>query len=192
CLIAMGLRDLQEADASLVDFRRGIGNAMQEVTNLSADIERLSHRLHPSRFELLGLAAAAGGHCRELSDQYKVLIDFRAEDIPRDLPREAALSIFRVLQEALRNAIKHSGSQRFEVFLAHNSDEIHLTVRDSGKGFDAADVMKGTGLGLISMKERIALVGGELSIESQAQTGTMVDVRVPLSSATTRSPMRLS
>jgi signal transduction histidine kinase len=192
CLIGMSLGELKNADASTVDFKSGIGNAIQEVTNLQADIQRLSRRLHPSRLELLGLAAAAAGHCRELADHHKVPIDFRAENVPRDLPREAALSTFRVLQEALGNAIRHSGSQRFEVFLTHNSNEIHLTVRDSGRGFDADDAMRGPGLGLTSMKERVALVDGELSIESQPQTGTMVDVRVPLHSSTARSPTRWS
>jgi signal transduction histidine kinase len=96
------------------------------------------------------------------------------------LSPEISLSIFRVLQEALRNAIKHSGSQRFDVLLNHNSNAIHLTVHDPGRGFDAAQATRGRGLGLTSMKERIALVGGELSIESQQPNGTTVYVRVPL------------
>jgi signal transduction histidine kinase len=100
--------------------------------------------------------------------------------MPRDLSPEISLSIFRVLQEALQNAVKHSGAKHFEVLLKHNSNEIQLAVLDPGRGFDTAQAVKGPGLGLTSIKERIALVGGELSIESRPQKGTTVNVRVPL------------
>jgi len=179
----VSLGNLKEGDTSLTEFRRGIENAMQQVSSLNTDVQRLSHRLHSSKLELLGLAAAAAGYCGEVADQYKVQIELRAYDVPRDLSREISLSLFRVLQEALQNALKHSGSQRFDVRLSHTSNEIHLTVRDSGRGFDAAETMNRRGLGLISMKERVALVDGELSIQSQPQKGTTVHVRVPLRSA---------
>jgi signal transduction histidine kinase len=100
------------------------------------------------------------------------------------LSQEVSLCVFRVLQEALQNAIKHSGSQRFQVSLGHISNEILLTVHDSGIGFDPAEAMKGRGLGLTSMKERLKLVDGELSIESRPRTGTTIHVRVPLISRT--------
>lgn len=184
CLIQLSLANLKEDDASQVELRRGIENAIQQVSNLSSDIQRLTHRLHSSKLELLGLAAAAAGHCGEVGGQHKLQIELRIEDIPGELPAEISLSVFRLLQEALQNAIKHSGSPRFEVLLTHNSNEIHLTVRDSGRGFDTAQAIKGRGLGLTSMKERVALVDGELSIESQPQKGTTVFVRVPLRSTT--------
>jgi signal transduction histidine kinase len=142
-------------------------------------VQGLSHRLHSSKLEFLGLAKAAADYCGELAGQHKVQIDYREENLPRDLSPEISLSIFRVLQEALQNAIKHSGTNRFEVLLSHDSNEIHLRVHDPGKGFDAAQAMKGRGLGLTSMKERVALVGGELSIDSQPQNGTTVYVRMP-------------
>ena len=178
----MNLEKLKRTDTPVVELRNGIGNAFLAIANLAADIQCLSHRLHSSKLEFLGLAAAAAGYCGEVGDQHKVQIEFRAGNIPRELPPEISLSVFRVLQEVLQNAIKHSGSRRFEVLLNRNSNEIHLTVRDFGKGFDAAQATKGRGLGLISMKERVALVDGELSIESQPQKGTTVDVRVPLRS----------
>lgn len=156
---------------------------MEQMSDLSTDIQRLSHRLHSSNLELLGLAAAAAGYCSEVGDQHNVHVELRAENIPRDVPPEIALSIFRVLQEALNNAIKHSGSPRCDVILTHNGDEIELTVRDSGRGFDAAHAIKARGLGLTSMKERMTLVDGDLSIESQPGKGTTVHVRVPLRSA---------
>ena len=144
CLILLSLEHLKEGDASPVELRRGIGNAMQHVSDINADIHRLSHRLHSSRLEFLGLAAAAAGYCGEVGDQHKVHIDLRAENIPRELPPEISLSIFRVLQEAVQNAIKHSGSSRVDVSLDHNSNAIQLTVRDSGRGFDSAQANKGT------------------------------------------------
>jgi signal transduction histidine kinase len=96
------------------------------------------------------------------------------------MPREIALCLFRVLQEALQNAVKHSGSQRFQVFLRGTPDGIELTVHDSGVGFDPEDVAKGNGLGLTSMKERLKLVNGQLSITSKSQHGTTVHAWVPL------------
>jgi PAS domain S-box-containing protein len=185
CVLAMSLGSLRnDANTSRVEFKQGIGQAVKEVSNLASDLQALSHRLHSSKLEFLGLAAAVAGFCSELADQHKVEIDLHSENIPRDLSPEIALSIFRVLQEALQNAIKHSGSLRFEVSLSCGSNEIELTVRDSGKGFDAVEAMKGRGLGLTSMKERVALVNGELSIESQRQIGTTIHLRVPLVSKT--------
>ena len=180
CLLLVSLETLKEGGISLDEFRHGIGNAMQQVSTLSTDVQRLSRRLHPSKLKLLGLAAATAGLCREVADQHKVQIELRVDDIPRELSPEISLAVFRALQEALQNAVKHSGSQRFEVLLNHNSNEIRLTVRDSGRGFDAAQASKGRGLGLTGMKERVALVDGELSIQSQLEKGTTVDVRVPL------------
>jgi len=182
CLIILNLGQLKEADTSLVELRQGLGHAIQEIAQLNKDIQRLSHGLHSSKLELIGLATAAAGHCAEVADQHHVQIELRAENIPGDLSPAISLSLFRVLQEALQNAIKHSGSRRVDVSLAHDANAIDLTVCDSGSGFDAAQAMKGRGLGLISMKERVSLVDGELSISSEPQKGTTVYVRVPLRS----------
>lgn len=179
-LIIMSLGELVDGDTPLAEFRRGVGSVMQHLSNLNTDVHRLSHRLHSSRLELLGLAAAAMGYCGEVAEQHKVHVDVRTQNIPRALPSEISLSIFRVLQEALQNAVKHSGSPGFEVLLIQDSNVIHLMVRDSGRGFDAAQAIKGRGLGLTSMKERVALIDGELTIDSQPQKGTSIHVRVPL------------
>src|SRR5262249_31533473 len=181
-LILLTLGNLKNGGTSLLEFRHGVGYVMQQVLDLSTDVRRLSYRLHSSKLELLGLAATAAVYCREVAYQHKVQIELRADNIPRDLSPEISLSIFRVLQEALQNALKHSGSQRFEVLLNHKSNQILLTVHDSGRGFDPALAIKGRGLGLTSMKERVALVDGELSIQSQPKTGTTVSVRVPFRS----------
>jgi signal transduction histidine kinase len=111
-----------------------------------------------------------------------VEIDFRSHDLPSPLPPEISLSLFRVLQEALHNSAKHSGVQQFEVEVFEASDEIHLIVRDLGRGFNPETAMNGRGLGLVSMQERMKLVKGEFSIDSQINRGTTIHARVLLSS----------
>jgi PAS domain S-box-containing protein len=181
-LLIMNLDRLgAEGQASRYDFRDRVVKARENASNLAHDIQALSHRLHSSKLEYFGLAKAAAIHCRELSDQHHVEIDLQSNDVPDDLSREIAVCMFRVLQEALQNAIKHSHSQRFDVLFNRSvRGEICLTVHDSGIGFDSVEAIKGPGLGLISMKERLELVGGELSIESQPGKGTTVHASVPL------------
>jgi signal transduction histidine kinase len=130
----------------------------------------------------LGLAPAAKSFCREFSDQQKVEITFHSENIPKELPLEISVCLFRVLQEALQNATKHSGSRQFHVSLKDGTNEIELTVHDSGHGFDPEKAIKGRGLGLTSMRERLKLVNGELSIDSQLERGTTIKAHVPFSS----------
>jgi PAS domain S-box-containing protein len=153
-----------------------VGN---QVADLASDIQALSHRLHPPKLDYLGLAAAAAGFCRELPERHGVEIDFHSENIPKELPREISLCLFRVLQEALQNAIKHSGSRHFQVSLRGGANEVELTVHDSGVGFEPEKALKGRGLGLTSMQERLKLVDGQLSIDSKPQSGTTIQARVP-------------
>jgi PAS domain S-box-containing protein len=183
--VKLNLETLRKgAQTSMADLREDIGKAIQQVCNLTSDMQAMSHRLHSSKLKYLGLAAAAAGYCNELADQHKVEIDLHSQNIPKDLSEEISLCIFRILQEALQNAIKHSGSRRFQVSLSRTSNEIFLTVHDSGIGFDPVEAIKGRGLGLTSMKERLKLIDGELSIESQLRAGTTIHVRVPLTSRT--------
>jgi PAS domain S-box-containing protein len=181
-LLALNLDRLQQdLPTSAAEFRPEIGKARKEVEDLGNDIQGLSHRLHSSKLEITGLARAAASFCKELSDRQKVQIDFHSENVPKELSKDISLCLFRVLQEALQNATKHSGSQHFQVSLRVESDEIYLMVRDSGSGFDPAEAMNGRGLGLTSMKERLKLVNGDLSIESQLRSGATIQARVPLS-----------
>jgi PAS domain S-box-containing protein len=152
----------------------------RRVVELGSDIHALSHRLHSSKLEYLGIAAAASSFCRELSEKHQVQTDFQSEAIPEKLPKEVALCLFRVLQEALQNAIKHSGTQRFEVFLEGRPNSIELTVRDWGIGFDPVKALERPGLGLTSMNERLKLVDGDFSIDSPDGGGTLVRATVPL------------
>ena len=156
------------------------GKHCQILVDLGKDIQALSHRLHSSKLEYLGLVTAAKSFCRELSEQRNVRIEFKHSDIPSAVPMEISLCLFRVLQEALQNAVRHSGGQDFAVEVRGTQDGIRLIVSDSGIGFDWQDAINRRGLGLISMRERLRLVNGELSIESQPGRGTTVLARVPL------------
>jgi len=159
--------------------RDHIRQASQLVSDVSDDIQAISHRLHSSKLEYLGLATAAKTFCRDLSEQRHVRIEFKHSDIPTALPKEISLCLFRVLQEALQNAVKHSGAADVSVKVQGTLDGIHLTVSDSGVGFNWRHAVNGRGLGLISMRERLRLVNGELSIQSEPGRGTTILARVP-------------
>jgi len=169
----------QHPHNSVVEVTDHIRRVCQDVSDLGKDIQALSHRLHSSKLEYLGLAAAARSFCEESSEQHKVEIEFSHAGIPRSLPKEISLCLFRVLQEALQNAVRHSGERHFRVELLGTSRGVQLTVNDLGVGFDEQDAMGRRGLGLISMRERMQLVGGAFSIESKPGGGTTIRARVP-------------
>jgi signal transduction histidine kinase len=169
-----------QAAGSVVGVHEYLQKARQRVADLGQDIQTLSHRLHSSKLEYLGLAAAARSFCHELSEQRTVRIEFKHSDIPTTIPKEISLCLFRVLQEALHNAVKHSSDQNFTVEVHGTKEGISLTVSDRGIGFDWQDAMNRRGLGLISMRERLRLVNGELSIQSEPGRGTTVLAHVRL------------
>ena len=180
-LLAVSLEGLkQDLPASNGQMSRRFKEVQEQVSDLGIGIQALSHRLHSSKLEYLGLAAACEGFCREFSVQQNVEIDFHSQDIPKELPQETALCLFRVLQEALQNAAKHSGVRQFEVLLKATSNEIQLSVHDSGVGFDVQKAMSGHGLGFTSMKERMKLIDGHLSIDLKPQGGTTIHARARL------------
>jgi PAS domain S-box-containing protein len=161
------------------DIQKGIAKAIQDSSDIGKELRALSQRLHSSNLEYLGLAAAASAYCRERSTQHTVEVNFNSEGIPIDLPQEIAVCFFRVLQEAVQNAIKHSASRNLQVTLKGKADEIELTVSDFGVGFDPDDASKVRGLGLTSMKERLKLVNGTFVLDSQLGRGTKIHARVP-------------
>jgi PAS domain S-box-containing protein len=155
--------------------------------DLASDVQSLSHELHSSKLEYLGITTAMRAFCHEFSDQQNVEVIFDHDEIPRTLPQDISLCLFRVSQEALQNAVKHSGVRHFDVELRCAPDAIQLTVHDSGAGFDREGALKTKGLGLVSMAERVKLVGGRFSIDSQPHRGTTIRARVPLSKAASAS-----
>ena len=159
----------------------GCVDALQKQTaEIIADVQALSHELHPPRLLYLGVVAAMRGFCEELSRQKSAEIHFRYENVPGKVPPDVSLCLFRVLQEALHNAVRHSQVRHFDVQLCGTGDALDLTVRDKGVGFDVDEANRGRGLGLTSMKERLKLVGGELFIESRSTRGTTVLARAPI------------
>ena len=170
----------QSPPASAAELEQAIGGVSQGIADLAADIQALSHRLHPAKLELLGLEGAAAGFCQELSRRHGVTIDVHFENIPTTLPREISLCLYRVLQEALQNVVKHCVSRRAHVSLNGQINTINLMVKDSGAGFNPDEAMKGPGLGLTSMQERLKVVGGQLSINSEQGRGTTIHAVAPL------------
>jgi signal transduction histidine kinase len=164
------------------DIGRRIGDLRNQATDITTDVQSLSHELHSSKLEYLGIEVAAKNFCKEFCEHQGVEIDFQSYDVPAALPSDLSLPLYRVLQESLRNATKHSGVNRFEVKLWGSAQDVQLTVKDQGAGFDSEAATKGAGLGLTSMQERLRLVGGELSIISQPKRGTTIHARVRLNS----------
>jgi PAS domain S-box-containing protein len=156
-------------------------HAIAEVAReVSSNIHGLSHQLHPSKLDTLGLEASLMGLCREFTGQHNLQVQFVHNDIPRHIPKNVTLCLFRIAQEALRNVVKHSGALEAKVELSSDGDQIDLCISDSGAGF-SPDSAKGiSGLGIVSMRERLRLVDGHLSIESEPWHETQIRVRVPL------------
>jgi signal transduction histidine kinase len=183
-LVAVTLTSvLKGLQASDLRMRRTMEEASASISGLGNDIQAISRRLHSSSLEYLGLKSAAAGLCREFGERHDLEIAFHSAGLPEVLPDEVSLGLFRVLQEALQNAVKHSGTRKIEVFLLGESTYIQLLVRDFGKGFDPGSASHGQGLGLTSMKERLRLVGGDLAIDSKPRHGTTVIAHVPVGSA---------
>jgi signal transduction histidine kinase len=170
----------QDPTNSVATIRNRVREQLKRVQEISSDVQEMSHRLHSSKLRYLGIAVAARSFCQELAELHQVEIDFTHADIPPKVPEEISLCLFRVMQEALRNAVKHSGVRHFEVELGGAQDELRLTVRDAGLGFEPEDLVSKRGLGLISMQERVNLLNGTFSINSQPGCGTTIHARVPL------------
>jgi signal transduction histidine kinase len=162
--------------------------AWEHCSEIAGDVQALSHELHPSMLDLLGLTAAMKNFCREFSQQQDVVVEFSHTDVPDALPRDVSLSLFRVAQEALHNAEKHSTANFFEVRVQGAPDGIELEVHDAGVGFDVENVQKNGGLGLSSMQERIHIVKGTFAIDSKANCGTTIRANVPLHADIGRRP----
>ena len=148
--------------------------------DVSVRIQALSHELHSSKLEYLGLVAAMRSWCKEFADLQKMEIQFKSHDVATSPPPDVSLCLFRVLQEGLHNAAKHSGVKNVEVQLGEKLSEIFLTIRDLGRGFEMHKVILERGLGLTSMQERVRIVNGTISIETKPMGGTTIHVRIPV------------
>jgi PAS domain S-box-containing protein len=182
--LALLIMELDRLHGNANDLPAEVRDILEQLANqageIAADTQSLSHELHSARLDYLGITAAVKGFCREFSERQQMEIDFKSDNVPGSLPPNIPLSLFRVLQEALHNSAKHSGAKKFVVRLWGKPNEIWLSVSDSGTGFDSEAVKENLGLGLVSMEERLALVNGNLYIESQPNLGTTIYARVPL------------
>ncbi len=156
------------------------GEALDRVHEIARSVHDLSHQLHPAKLRLIGLVGALQSLQRELSRSGQT-ITFTHEQVPSTLPPDLTVTLFRVVQEALQNAIKHSRARTVGVHLRGGPDGLALTVADDGAGF-AVDEAWGKGLGLMSIGERVEAVGGTFDIQSRAGGGTSVTITVPLAS----------
>jgi len=182
-LLAIDIEQLREHPRdSAAEISSGLTEIRDRVTAIAADVQSLAHQLHSPQLEILGIVAAMRGFCRELAARQKVAIDFTDDNIPKRISHEVSLCLFRVLQEALHNAVKHSKVRHYDVRLAYSAGEVHLTVSDRGTGFDTRTAMGSGGLGLVSMRERVRLVNGTITIDSERQRGTSIHVRVRIES----------
>ncbi len=188
-LLAVELEQLaQNPSMGVVELSNYVRDLSTHVAEIGTAVQTISHRLHSSKLEYLGIIGAARSFCKEFSEQQHAKIDFRHKNVPTDVPRDASLCLFRILQEALHNAVKHSGVRHFNVNLIGVANGVELTVQDSGVGFDPQIALNDPGLGLVSMRERVSLVGGEISIASKPGRGTVVNVRVPSAELASTGP----
>lgn len=156
---------------------------LKETKEMSADMRSLSHQLHSSRLDLVGLVPALSGLCDEITKKYKIDVHFVEHSFPRNLRKDVELCLFRIAQEGLNNVVKHSAANSAQVELSANRNNLSLCISDTGKGFNAAVKDLGSGIGLVGMRERLRLVDGKLSIVSGPMRGTEVLAEIPLSAA---------
>lgn len=179
-LLSMELERAKRDSEGRVSATKNLEQIRKHCSEIADDVQSLSHQLHSSRLDYLGVVAAVRGFCKELAEKHAVNVEFTDTDVPRDLPNNISLCLFRVTQEALHNAVKHSGVNQFKLELSATSTELQLEVTDAGAGFDVDETKKNRGLGLVSMQERVHLVRGKFSLDSHPGKGTRILVVVPL------------
>jgi signal transduction histidine kinase/AmiR/NasT family two-component response regulator len=187
--LAMLAFDLETAAEEMKHALGDTGNKMHDLWNeaceIGADLHSLSHQLHSSTLESLGLVPGISSFCTEFTDHQGIEVDFAHEDVPRSIAPDVALCLFRIVQEALRNVKRHSCCSRAHVTIENVNSTIHLRISDEGVGFNENDPSRHAGLGIRSMEERLRLVGGRFEIRTRPMEGTRIDAWVPLKSTLT-------
>jgi signal transduction histidine kinase len=177
--------DLENRSLQEVPRGNGLGGwekLLTEVNELASDIQDLSHDLHSTKLQYVGLKGALKDLCRQISNQHHIEAELNITDLARPIPSEIALCFYRVAQEALHNAAKHSGASRVVVAVSSNGVLLCMLIADNGKGFSQAEPSQG--LGLASMRERLRMVGGELQVRSKPGEGTQLTALAPIAQAT--------
>jgi signal transduction histidine kinase len=181
-LLTLGIDQVREdvSSASASEIDRRMRELKEQAIGIGADVHAIAHHLHPSALQYLGLLPAVKRFAEEMGQRHGIQIEIKNDGATKALPAEISLCLFRIVQEGLHNAARHSGTKRIEVHLQKTDDQVHLTLTDSGNGFDVATITKGQGLGLASMRERIRLVKGKIVIHSERAVGTCIQAWVPV------------
>jgi signal transduction histidine kinase len=186
--LQIGLEQFEQSLPTLSPSdHKQLHNLAQVASEMSTDLHGISRQLHPAKLDLQGLVPTMASFCREFSCQHDLQLIFLHRDVPAQIPKDVTLCLFRIVQEALRNIVKHSDSLEANVELSAHGDELNLCISDFGAGFDPESIQRKGGLGLVSMRERLGLIGGQFTVESQPSDGTRIRVRVPLSNGSIQS-----
>jgi PAS domain S-box-containing protein len=188
-LLANGLQSLEQSseDPSESGLTKQIGELWQLTSEIANDVQHLSHQLHPSKLHYLGLPAAIRDLCHEFSRLHKIEVECIVQEPRLKLDENVSLTLYRVIQESLRNVVKHSRARHVKVELNARPTVVHLRVSDDGIGFNADHEENNQGLGVVSMRERLRLTGGELSIWSRPSLGTQIEAIIPLAAERART-----
>jgi len=183
-LLGIGLGRLWKKRPESEEEERVLVRELWDRTKeMSTDVHRLSHQLHSSKLEHVGLGPALNGLCEEIGEKYEIQIYFTDDGVSSEIPKDVALCLFRIAQEALSNEVKYSQARQAQVDLRGASNLAQLRIMDAGVGFDPAIQQADAGIGLVSMRERLRIVGGVLSVRSAPNTGTEIFAQVPLSAS---------
>ena len=167
------VEDPASADAALK-------NLQERAVDVGEQIRRFAHELHPGVLQRAGLPAALRSQCAEFSEQHRLAVDLRTDVERDDISPTIAVCLYRVAQEAFHNIAKHAAARRVDVALSRTAGGVALAVIDDGRGFDPESLERQNGLGLVSLDERVRLLGGTLTVDSHPDRGTTVRVQVPV------------
>jgi signal transduction histidine kinase len=181
-VLTIRIDQLRADDVTSPEMAVALGELRQRTAEITSDIHGLSHRLHSSALDYLGLEPALRKLVGEFSARHGIAIDFEHEALPVPLPSEVALCLFRVTEESLTNIAKHSRATAARVRVSGAADGIHLTVEDSGRGFDLDNLERKAGLGFVSMRERLRVLRGTVRVDSAPSRGTRIEAWVPAAS----------
>ena len=184
-LVGIGITSLKQSPSGLQDPRaqHALSELEQRTQGLFDDVRRLSHDLHPASLRVLGLGPALSAFVTEIETKQNVNIDYKATGDLTHLDPDVSVCLFRLAQEAVRNAVTHGQARHVNIAVTRSRDAIDLTVGDDGRGFDLNAAREQGGLGLISMEERANSVGGTIEIVTGAGQGTTVRVQCPIEAA---------
>jgi len=191
-VLAIRIDQLRADEATPPAVAAALEEVRQHTSEISDDIHSLSHQLHSSALDYLGLVPAVQKLVTEFSARHGIAVEFAHDSVPAPLPSDVALCLFRVTQESLANIARHSHATSARVQLNGGSDGLHLTIQDTGTGFDLESLERRAGLGFVSMRERLRVLRGTVRVDSAPSRGTRIDAWVPAASLAAPPPTELA